>query len=149
MPADTSAENCVFCAIVAGTGPAYRVYEDDDIVAFLDIRPVSRGHTLVIPKPHSPYLEDLDPENGAKIFKAGQRIARAIRRSDLGVAGAHLVVNDGRVAMQTVFHTHLHVIPRRKGDRVSLPFLFGAVWRKLVDPERTAEAIREGLRRLG
>ncbi|ADG98306.1 histidine triad (HIT) protein [Segniliparus rotundus DSM 44985] len=149
MPANTSAENCVFCAIVAGVSPAYRVYEDDDIVAFLDIRPVSRGHTLVIPKPHSLYLEDLDPGNGAKVFQAAQRIARGIRRSDLGAAGVHLVVNDGRAAMQTVFHTHLHVIPRRKGDKLSLSFLFGALWRKLADPERTAEAIREGLRRLG
>lgn len=149
MPADTSPANCLFCAIVAGAGPAHRVYEDDDVLAFLDIRPVSRGHTLVVPKAHSPYLEDLTPENGAKVFKAAQAIARALRRSDLDVAGAHLVVNDGRAAMQTVFHTHLHIIPRRKGDKLNLPFLFGAVWRKLVDPERTAEAIREGLRRLG
>jgi diadenosine tetraphosphate (Ap4A) HIT family hydrolase len=148
MPSGGSTGNCVFCAIVAGTGPAYRVYEDEDVVAFLDIRPVSRGHTLVIPKKHSAYLEDLDPEDGSKAFRIGQRVARALRRSDLDVAGCHLVLNDGRAAMQTVFHTHVHVIPRRRGDKLSLPFLFGAVWRRLVDPERTAAAIREGLRRL-
>ncbi len=138
--------SCVFCAIADGSGPATRVYEDDEVVAFLDIRPIARGHTLVIPRVHAARLEDLDPVSGAAVFRAGQRIARAMTRSELATDGTNLVLNDGRAAFQTVFHTHLHVLPRWGGDRVRMGI--GLVRRRAHNPETTAALIRAGLDRL-
>ncbi|MEE2033855.1 HIT family protein [Rhodococcus chondri] len=138
--------SCVFCAIAEGTAPAARVYENDDVVAFLDIRPIARGHTLVVPRTHAPRLEDLDPAHSAAMFRTGQRLARALARSDLAPDGTHLVLNDGRAAFQTVFHSHLHVLPRWRGDRLRVGL--GLVRRRPHDPEATAAAIRAGLDRL-
>ncbi|ATQ31656.1 HIT family protein [Rhodococcus ruber] len=138
--------SCVFCAIVRGDGPAVRVYEDDDVLAFLDIRPIARGHTLVVPRVHAPRLDDLDPGHGAALFRTGQRIARGMQRSDLAADGANLVFNDGRSAFQTVFHAHLHVLPRRRGDKLRLAA--GLLRRRPHDPEATGAAIRAGLARL-
>ncbi|OZC50074.1 HIT family protein [Rhodococcus sp. RS1C4] len=138
--------NCVFCAIIDGDAPSVPVYDDDDVVAFLDIRPITRGHLLVIPKRHSQDLDTLDPRLGGAVFAAGQRLSRAIRRSDLRSDGANLVLNDGKAAFQTVFHTHLHVVPRWTGD--TLRFVTGFVTRRLKNPEATASAIRTGLTRL-
>ncbi|TSD93939.1 HIT family protein [Skermania sp. ID1734] len=137
---------CVFCEIVAGNAPADRVYEDDEILAFLDIRPITRGHTLVIPKHHAPELDDLDAELGTRLFRVGHRLALAVRRSDLRADGANLAINDGKAAFQTVAHTHLHVVPRRHGDK--LRFAGGLILRRSTEPEATAAAIRAGLERL-
>ncbi len=136
-------KDCVFCRIVAGTAPATKVYEDDTLCAFLDIRPIARGHTLIIPKAHAAELEDLDAETGARIFRAGHRLALAMRRSTLAANGANLVMNDGKAAFQTVAHVHLHVIPRRNGDKLS--FAKGLLLRRPHDPEGTAAAIRTGI----
>ncbi|RDI64255.1 diadenosine tetraphosphate (Ap4A) HIT family hydrolase [Nocardia pseudobrasiliensis] len=137
---------CIFCRIVAGTAPSTRVYEDDTLCAFLDIRPITRGHTLVIPKRHATDLDDLDPELGARIFTLGHRLAKAVRRGELAADGANLVLNDGKAAFQTVHHVHLHVVPRRHGDR--LTFAKGFLLRRPHDTETTAAAIRAGLDRL-
>lgn len=135
--------DCVFCRIAAGEAPAAKVYEDDALCAFLDIRPIARGHTLVIPKRHAAELADLDAELGAEMFRAGHRLALAIRRSDLAADGANLVLNDGTAAFQTVAHVHLHVIPRRHGDKLS--FAAGLLLRRPHDPHATAAAIRAGI----
>ncbi|NEW41820.1 HIT family protein [Nocardia cyriacigeorgica] len=135
--------DCVFCRIVAGEAPATKVYEDDTLCAFLDIRPIARGHTLVVPKRHATELEDLDPETGAELFRAGHRLALAIRRGDLAADGANLILNDGTAAFQTVPHVHLHVVPRRHGDK--LRFAAGFLLRRPHEPESTADAIRTGL----
>lgn len=103
--------SCVFCAIVAGESPSFRVYEDETTLAFLDIRPITRGHTLVIPKAHAQDLTDLKPDDAAAIMTVGQRIANAMRGSELQSDGTNLALNDGRVAFQTVMHAHLHVVP--------------------------------------
>lgn len=137
---------CVFCAIAVGEAPSTTVLDTEDVVAFLDIRPIARGHVLVIPKQHSTDLDSLEPSLGGAVFAAGQRISRAVRRSDLRSDGANLVLNDGKAAFQTVFHTHLHVVPRWNGDK--LRFARGFVTRRLRAPEATAAAIREGLTRL-
>lgn len=136
---------CIFCSIVAGDAPSHRVYEDDDILAFLDVRPIMRGHTLVIPKQHAPILGDLSADLAARVFGVGQRLATAVRRSDLAADGANLVVNDGKSAFQTVAHTHLHVLPRQSGDK--LRFAKGLIVRRNIDPEGTAAAIRSALQR--
>ncbi|WAC54998.1 HIT family protein [Gordonia sp. SL306] len=134
---------CVFCDIVGGRAPARTVYRDDDVVGFLDIRPVTRGHTLLVPREHSSGLADLDPEMGGRLFAAGQRVAAAMKSGALGADGVNLVVNDGRAAFQTVFHTHLHVVPRHNGDKLS--FAKGLVVRRDPDPDQTADLLRVAL----
>jgi len=131
---------CVFCDIVAGRGPAHLVYSDEHVVAFLDRAPVTRGHTLVIPRKHSSGLSDLDPALGTPLFAAAQRIADAMKTPEFGAHGVNLAVNDGRAAMQTVFHTHLHVVPRRVGDKLS--FATGLVTRRAGDLATTAAHLR-------
>jgi diadenosine tetraphosphate (Ap4A) HIT family hydrolase len=139
--------SCIFCAIAAGQAPAHLVFEDDRVLAFMDIRPMSAGHTLVVPRTHAAGLESLDPEDGQRMFAVGQRIARGMRRSTLDVDGINLVLSDGRAAMQTVFHAHLHVLPRRHGDKLRLAGR--ALVRRSGDLETTAQQVRDGLAALG
>jgi histidine triad (HIT) family protein len=107
----SSLENCVFCAIAAGNAPASRVYEDELVVAFLDIAPFTRGHTLVIPKRHAVGLSDVDGTDAAGMFAVARQVAAAARTS-LECPGVNLFLADGAAAWQTVFHIHTHVIPR-------------------------------------
>ncbi len=111
-----SLSDCVFCRIVAGQAERSLVYEDEDTVAFMDIAPLTPGHTLVVPKAHAAMLEDLAEEDGGRLFVVGQRIARALYRSGLRCEGINFHLADGEVAGQDVFHVHLHVIPRFTGD---------------------------------
>ena len=138
---------CVFCEIVAGTAPAIRIYEDDDFLGILDIRPFTRGHTLVIPKEHSVDLTDTPPATLAGMAAVGQRIARAARGSGLGATGTNFAINDGKSAFQSVFHIHLHVVPRRDGDKVA--FVKGMLLRRDPDREATGRILREALAVLG
>mgnify|MGYP001357918829 CR=1 FL=1 len=118
--------SCVFCRIVAGTEESSMVYEDERVIAFLDILPINPGHTLIIPRRHGAYLKDMDPEDGAAMFRAGIKIGAAVRASGLKCEGINLLLNDGAEpvgsspeefeAGQRVFHSHLHVIPRIVGD---------------------------------
>jgi histidine triad (HIT) family protein len=111
--------DCVFCDILVGRAEASVVAAEDRVVAFTDILPVGEGHTLVVPRTHAIGLHDLDPEDGAAMFRLGQRIAAAQRA--LGLAeGVNLFLADGVVAGQEVFHAHLHVLPRRPGDAMTL-----------------------------
>jgi histidine triad (HIT) family protein len=137
--------SCVFCAIVAGEGPAIRIYEDADYLAILDIRPFTRGHTLVMPKRHTIDLTDTPPETVAEMITIGQRIARAARATELADA-TNIGINDGRAAFQTVSHIHLHVLPRRDGDKLSLAK--GLVLRRDPDREATGRILREALARI-
>jgi histidine triad (HIT) family protein len=139
--------SCVFCAIVDGSAPAVRIHEDDDHVAILDIRPIVRGHTLVIPKNHHVDLTDTPPETVAAMMTLGQRIARAARASGLHADGNNIVINDGKAAFQSVFHIHLHVAPRQTGDKLS--FAKGLVVRKDPDREETGRILREALAKQG
>lgn len=137
--------SCVFCAIVAGEAPAIRIHEDDDYLAILDIRPFTRGHTLVLPKRHSVDLTDTPPEILAGMATLGQRIARAARATELADA-TNIAINDGRAAFQTVFHIHLHVLPRRDGDKLSVAK--GMLLRRDPDRETTGRILREALGRI-
>ena len=134
---------CVFCEIVAGAAPGVRVYEDDDYLGLLDIRPFTRGHTLVIPKEHTVDLTDTPAPRLAGLLTVGQRIAHAARASELGATGTNIAINDGKSAFQTVFHIHLHVIPRRDGDKVS--FVKGMLVRRDPDREATGRILRDAL----
>lgn len=135
--------SCVFCAIVAGEAPAIRIYEDDAYVALLDIRPFARGHTLVIPKRHFVDLTDTPPDTVASMMRIGQRIARAARASGLHADGNNIVINDGKAAFQTVFHIHLHVVPRRRES--TFAFLRHAVLRRDADREESGRILRAAL----
>ncbi|MFY2859332.1 HIT family protein [Mycobacterium sp. THU-M104] len=137
--------SCVFCAIVAAGAPAIRIHEDDDYLAILDIRPVTRGHTLVLPKRHSVDLTDTPPETLAGMATLGQRIARAARATELADA-TNMAINDGRAAFQSVFHIHLHVLPRRDGDKLSVAK--GMLLRRDPDRETTGQILREALARI-
>lgn len=110
------AVTCTFCRIVEGTQEASIVYQDDLVVAVLDVMPINRGHTLVIPRRHMAFLSEVEPEEGARVFITAQRIGRALRASKLRCDGVNLILNDGAEAGQRVFHTHLHVVPRILGD---------------------------------
>jgi len=113
--------DCLFCKIVAGEVPATRVDEDERVVAFMDINPATRGHLLVVPREHAPDLLAVGPEDLAACAAAAQRLARrALER--LGADGVNLMTSAGRAAWQTVFHFHLHVIPRYDGDPLRLPW---------------------------
>ena len=109
-------DDCIFCAIVAGSAPASVVYDDADLLAFMDIRPVTPGHLLIIPKRHASCLADLDEATGARMLTVAMWLARALRASGLRCEGINLFLADGEAAFQEVFHTHLHVIPRFAGD---------------------------------
>jgi histidine triad (HIT) family protein len=137
--------SCVFCAIVAGEGPAIQIYEDQDYLAILDIRPFTRGHTLVLPKRHTVDLVDTPPETLAEMVTIGQRIARAARTTELADA-TNIGINDGRAAFQSVPHIHLHVLPRRNGDKLSVAK--GLVLRRDPDREATGRILREALARI-
>lgn len=139
--------SCVFCAIVAGEAPAIRVYEDDGYLGILDIRPFTRGHTLVIPKKHTVDLTDTPPVTVCDMAAIGQRIARAARESGLHADGNNIVINDGKSAFQSVFHIHLHVVPRRTGDKLS--FAKGMVLRRDPDREESGRLLRAALAQLG
>jgi len=138
--------SCVFCTIVAGEAPAIRVYEDDEYLALLDIRPFTKGHTVVIPKRHTVDLTDTPSETVAAMVKIGHRIARAARKSGLHADGNNVVINDGKAAFQSVFHIHLHVLPRRDGDKLS--FAKGMLLRRDPDREESGRLLREALAQL-
>lgn len=117
-------EDCIFCKIVAGELPATKIDEDERTLTFMDINPGTRGHALVIPKNHSKDLLEVAPEDLAAVVQAGQRLARRMPDA-LGADGVNLVNSCGAAAWQTVFHFHLHVIPRYDNDTVRLPWTPG------------------------
>ncbi|WP_353081104.1 HIT family protein [Tessaracoccus lapidicaptus] len=114
--ATSAAQICIFCAIASRQHEASVVYEDESVVAFMDRYPVTRGHLLVVPRQHVVGLEDLDGVTSAHTWSVGHEIARALRRSSLGCEGINVLVCDGEAAFQSVFHFHLHIIPRYTGD---------------------------------
>jgi diadenosine tetraphosphate (Ap4A) HIT family hydrolase len=112
------AATCIFCKIVRREAPTSVVDEDDVTLAFMDIHPINPGHVLVIPKQHAANLSELPPELGAQVFKKGMVVAAALRRSGLQCEGVNFLLADGEAAGQVVFHVHLHVFPRFRGDGV-------------------------------
>ena len=129
--------NCIFCKIVAGELPATIVDEDERTIAFMDINPANRGHALVVPREHSADLLSVDRDDLLAVTLAAQRLAgRAKER--LGADGVNLVNSCGAVAWQSVFHFHIHVIPRYEGDPLRLPWVPAP-----GDPQEIATAAQE------
>lgn len=110
----------VFAEIIAGRAPVSEVYRDDLVIAFMDIQPVTRGHTLVVPLRPARFLDELTDDEAARILVVGRKIARAIRASELPCTGITMFLADGVTGGQEVPHTHLHVVPRFAGDGFSL-----------------------------
>ncbi|MEK4404782.1 HIT family protein [Sporosarcina sp. FSL K6-6792] len=102
---------CIFCKIIEGTIPSVKVYEDENVLAFMDIVPVTKGHVLLIPKTHRENIYDLTAEEAAQLFSVVPKIANAIK-DEFKPAGMNLLQNNGAYAGQAVFHSHLHLIPR-------------------------------------
>jgi histidine triad (HIT) family protein len=113
--------SCIFCQIIDRRLPGQIVAEDERTVAFMDINPATRGHALVVPRRHSPNLLEVEEEDLQATILAAQRLARAARER-LGADGVNLLNSTGRAAWQTVFHFHIHVIPRYAGDPLRLPW---------------------------
>jgi histidine triad (HIT) family protein len=114
--------DCIFCKILAGEVPAKIVDEDERTVAFMDIAPATRGHALVVPRTHVPDLLTVSGDDLAAVIVASQRLARRIKER-LGADGVNLLNSCGGAAWQTVFHFHMHVIPRYEGDPLRLPWI--------------------------
>ena len=118
----TASEDCLFCKIVAGELPATIVDEDERTLAFMDINPATRGHALVIPRGHATDLHEIDAEDLQACALAAQRLAGRMRER-LGADGINVINSCGAAAWQTVFHFHLHVVPRYVGDPLELPWV--------------------------
>jgi histidine triad (HIT) family protein len=129
--------NCIFCKIVAGEIPATIVQEDGRTISFMDIAPATRGHALVIPRAHAEDLLSVDSEDLQAVSLACQELARRAKER-LAADGVNLLNSCGAMAWQTVFHFHVHVIPRYDGDPLRLPWV-----PKPGDPQEIAAAAQE------
>lgn len=115
--------DCIFCKIISGEIPSYTVYEDDVVKAFLDISQGTPGHTLVVPKKHVKDIFAYDDKLASEVFSRLPKIARAIKNSNPAIVGMNILNNNGSVAYQSVFHSHIHLIPRySKDDPFSINF---------------------------
>lgn len=139
-------DGCVFCRLIAEELEASVVYEDRRTVALMDIQPVTPGHVLVMPRGHSPSLADLDPADGAQMFRVAQLAAAALRHSGLRCDGVNLLLADGAAAGQDVFHVHLHVFPRFEGDGFGLRYPRDYAVRPRAELDATASALRDAWR---
>ncbi len=112
-------KDCIFCKIANGEIPSATIYENSDFRVFLDVAPANRGHALIVPKEHFKDIFDIDAVTAGKLFSLATEVARAMK-SVLNCDGMNIVQNNGIVAGQTVFHFHLHLIPRYENDNVNI-----------------------------
>ncbi len=119
-------ENCIFCKIAAGEIPSATIYEDEDFRVILDIEPASKGHALILPKEHYANLYELPEELAAKVLIVAKNVVTAMTEV-LGCDGYNLLQNNGEAAGQTVFHFHMHLIPRYESDTVNIKWAPGSL----------------------
>jgi histidine triad (HIT) family protein len=132
----TAERRCPFCAIGDGDAPAYRLYEDDDVLGFLDIHPATEGHSLVIPKRHVADIFDAPEAVSEAVMRGAVRVAGLLRES-LAFDGVNLVQATGAMAWQTIFHLHVHAVPRYRDDPLQLP------WRPSAPTREELEAVHQ------
>lgn len=125
-------DDCIFCKIANGIIPSATVYEDDDFRAIMDISPAAKGHVLILPKKHCANLLEIDPEVASKALFVASKIANAQKKA-LNADGINLLQNNGEAAWQSVFHLHIHLIPRYDNDGIAVP------WEHLEYAEGEAE----------
>jgi histidine triad (HIT) family protein len=111
--------NCIFCKIIAGEIPSATVYEDHDFKVIMDIFPAAKGHMIILPKKHADNLFDLEDDIASKALLVAKKLAAAVKE-ELGCDGVNLLQNNGEAAGQTVFHFHIHIIPRYNNDQVKI-----------------------------
>ncbi|SHL10024.1 histidine triad (HIT) family protein [Anaerocolumna jejuensis DSM 15929] len=116
--------NCVFCSIIGHEIPSATIYEDEKVIAILDIAPSAKGHTVLIPKKHSKDIFELPEEDAAHIFTVAKKIA-GVLKEELQCDGINILQNNGKAAGQTVFHLHVHIIPRYDNDTIKLTWTPG------------------------
>ena len=133
---------CVFCGIVNDPSQSEVVWDDDAVLAFMDINPTTAGHVLVIPREHHTALTDLPAETAAHVMRVGQRIAQGLKASELDCEGINLHMSEGAVANQVIFHSHLHVLPRYTDDGFIVKAGGGGPEKSLA---QSAELVRSGL----
>jgi histidine triad (HIT) family protein len=114
-------DECIFCEILRGNSPASFTYEDDTVVAFMDVQPITHGHMLVVPREHAVLMSDVNETVAMRTFRVARRLSSVVR-STLGASGVNLFVADGETAFQDVPHFHVHVIPRYPNDGFGLTF---------------------------
>lgn len=131
--------DCIFCKLANGEIPTQTVYEDEDFRAILDIAPANKGHVIILPKKHFENLLEADPDVASKALVVAQKIGNAQKKA-LGADGVNVLQNNGVAAWQSVFHLHIHVIPRFDDDQVVFP------WRTLSYAEGEAEEYAAKLR---
>lgn len=142
MPEATEA-GCIFCRIVTGSAEASFVHRDDLVCAFLDIRPVTPGHLLVVPNEHAVSLAEVPADTFGRVFEVARDLASALRRSGLRADGVNLSLADGEAAGQEVWHAHVHVIPRFDGDGFRIS---AGAWRGPQPDRSTLGALAEKIR---
>ena len=146
----TNSNACPFCRIVAGQADASLVLQDALVTAFMDHRPLTPGHVLVVPNRHAADLQALDEQSAAALLPAARRVGEALRRCGIPCEALNLILADGEVAGQTVFHVHLHVIPRTRGDGFGLRRSLGSYRSPgRAALEATAADLRASLEPLG
>lgn len=119
-------ENCIFCKIANGEIPSATLYEDEEFRVILDLNPASKGHALILPKKHASDLFDLPDETAGKVIILAKKIASVLKEG-LHADGINVVQNNGEAAGQTVFHYHMHLIPRYQGDTVNVNWIPGTL----------------------
>lgn len=135
-------DDCIFCKIANGEIPSTTIYENEEFRVFFDIAPASKGHCLIVPKEHFDDIFDMDEEAGGRLFSLAVKVAGSLKK-ELNCEGMNIVQNNGTIAGQTVFHFHLHLIPRYTGDTVNVGWEPGE-----ADAERLkvlAEAVRKNI----
>ena len=130
--------NCIFCKILAGEIPSATVYEDDDFKAILDVNPAVRGHVIILPKNHAANIYELPDEDASKVMVVAKKIATAVQKA-YSCDGVNILQNNGAAAGQSVFHLHVHVIPRYEGDTDSIRIS----WHPGDPPEDLADIAEE------
>lgn len=129
--------NCIFCKIANGEIPSATLFEDEKVRVILDISPASKGHALILPKEHYANLYEIDDEMAKHVIITAKRQATKMRDA-LGVEGINIVQNNGEIAGQTVFHYHMHIVPRYKDDNVNIKWEPGE-----LSEEKKAELIKK------
>lgn len=130
-------DDCIFCKIGNGEIPSTTIYENEEFRVFFDINPASKGHCLIVPKEHYSNIFEIDPEVAGRLFSLATAVARSLKQ-ELNCEGLNIVQNNGEIAGQTVFHFHLHLIPRYTGDTVNVGWVPGE-----ADMEELAELAKK------
>ena len=132
-------DDCIFCKIAAGEIPSRKIYEDKDLIAIMDLSPTSKGHSLIIPKEHYTNIYDIDEEIAGKVMKTAKKLATKMTVA-LNCDGFNLLQNNGETAGQTMFHFHMHLIPRYEGDNAGI-----AAWKQGTLEDAVKEQIIESV----